>query len=88
MLHIAKHDTAGAKRVLSTLGKDGRLAQRGFMAYHIGLKDSAYTLLEKAAAAHDADLLWVLKGVPYFDPIRHEPRYQALLKRVGLAPDR
>ena len=88
VLHIAKHDTAGAKRVLSTLGKDGRLAQRGFMAYHIGLKDSAYTLLEKAAAAHDADLLWVLKGVPYFDPIRHEPRYQALLKRVGLAPDR
>lgn len=84
VLHMARHDAVSAKRVLASLDKDGRVAQRGFMAYHVGLKDSAYTLLEKAATDHDADLLWVLTGTPYFKAIQKEPRFQALLKRVGL----
>ncbi len=80
---MAKHDTVSAKRVLASLEKDARLAQRGFMAYHIGLKDSAYTLLERAVVARDP-VLWVMTGVPYFDAIRREARFQSVLKRIGL----
>ena len=84
VLDIARHDTVSAKRVLASLAKDPRLAQRAFMTFHVGLKDSAYTLLDHAVTARDGDVLWVLQGVPYFNAIRNEPRYQALLKRVGL----
>lgn len=71
--------------MFDSLGRDPRLAQRGFMAYRVGLKDSAYTLLERAATERDPDLLWVLQASPYFRPIRGEPRFQAPLRTVGLA---
>lgn len=83
--YMAHGEPAKARAVFDSLGSDPRVAQRGFMAYQIGLKDSAYTLLEHAADARDPDLLWVLQASPYFKPIRSEPRFQELLRRVGLA---
>jgi len=54
------------------------------MSYLAGDKDGTYALLDRAIEARDGDLLWVLTAIPYLYPIHHEPRYQGLLRRVGL----
>jgi serine/threonine-protein kinase len=38
----------------------------------------------RAIETRDGDVLWVLPSIPYLYPLRHEPRYQALLERMGL----
>lgn len=39
--------------------------------------------LEQGYADRDPQC-WVLKAEPYFDPLRTEPRFRALPKKVGL----
>jgi TolB-like protein/DNA-binding winged helix-turn-helix (wHTH) protein/Tfp pilus assembly protein PilF len=53
---------------------------------HLGLgnKDEALADLEKAYSEH-LDVLTTLKVEPAFDPLRSDPRFQDLLRRVGLA---
>ena len=48
-----------------------------------GDKESAFAWLEKAYAAHQADLVSI-KIEPVFDPLRSDPRFADLLRRVGL----
>ena len=48
----------------------------------LGDKDEALTFLERAYAEQDPALFW-LKMSPIFDPLRSEPRFQALLRRVN-----
>ena len=48
-----------------------------------GDKESAFAWLEKAYAAHQADLVSI-KIEPAFDPLRSDPRFADLLRRVGL----
>jgi len=48
-------------------------------------KDQAFAWLEKAFAERSAGLTF-LKAEPMFDPIRSDPRFQDLLRRVGFAP--
>jgi TolB-like protein/DNA-binding winged helix-turn-helix (wHTH) protein/Flp pilus assembly protein TadD len=48
-----------------------------------GDKESAFAWLEKAYAAHQADLVSI-KIEPAFDPIRCDPRFADLLRRLGL----
>lgn len=48
-----------------------------------GDKESAFAWLEKAYAAHQADLVSI-KIEPLLDPIRSDPRFADLLRRVGL----
>lgn len=50
----------------------------------IGDKDQAFAYLEKAYLRHSSTLT-SLKVEPGFDPLRGDPRYQDLLRRVGLA---
>jgi hypothetical protein len=38
--------------------------------------------LEKAEAVRDPNLIYV--GQPLYDPLRVDPRFQALLRRIGL----
>jgi class 3 adenylate cyclase/TolB-like protein/tetratricopeptide (TPR) repeat protein len=53
------------------------------MAYaSIGEKQKALNLLDKAYELHDVDMIW-LKEEPSFKSIQNEPRYQAMLKKVG-----
>ena len=50
----------------------------------LGNKDQAFAYLEKAYAQH-SNAMTTLKVDPLYDPLRDDPRYQNLLRRVGLA---
>ena len=50
----------------------------------MGNKDEALAWLEKAYAQH-SNLLTTLKVEPGYDPMRSDPRFQELLRRVHLA---
>ncbi len=56
-----------------------------FSYTYIALKkyDEAITLLEKAYEVREIDLYWI-KVDPILDPIRNEPRFKALLKKMNL----
>ena len=50
----------------------------------LGEREQALALLEEAYAEHDIYLVW-LKAERAFDPLRTEPRFQAVLHRVGFS---
>ncbi len=50
----------------------------------LGDKDSAFKFLEKAYLEKSLDLSWHLKADLRIDNLRSDPRYQNLLRRVGL----
>ena len=57
-----------------------------FIAYiHLGMgeKDQALASLERAYEDRSIGLFWI-KVDPVFDPLRPDPRFQNLLKRIGL----
>jgi serine/threonine-protein kinase len=49
----------------------------------LGDKEKAFQLLEKAYVEHDLQLIF-LKVDPSFDPLRDDPRYADLIRRVGI----
>jgi serine/threonine-protein kinase len=49
-----------------------------------GERDEAIEWLEKACAARDSDLLEGIRGDPEFAPLRHDPRYKELLRKMNL----
>jgi len=51
----------------------------------LGEKDKAFDWLEKAYQNHDQDCIY-LKSDPIFDPLRSDPRFPNLLRRIGLPP--
>lgn len=51
----------------------------------MGQKDQAFAWLEKAYLRHSA-VITTLKVDPSYDPLRGDPRFQDLLRRVGLNP--
>jgi hypothetical protein len=50
----------------------------------VGNNDAALGSLEKAFVQR-SNLLTTLKVEPVYDPLRDDPRFQELLRRVGLA---
>ncbi len=64
--------------------KHSYVAPYNFETVYIGLgdKEQAFAWLEKAYEARSWYLTW-LKVVPMFDSLRDDPRYTALLQRVG-----
>jgi hypothetical protein len=48
-----------------------------------GQRDQAFQYLEKAYAAENHELLWVIR-FPALDPLRSDPRYADLMRRLGL----
>lgn len=71
-------------RLLST-SKSVPIAAHHFALIYIGIgeKDEALAWLEKAFEQHSPMMAW-LEVDPRFDSLRQEPRFQHLVKRVGL----
>lgn len=51
----------------------------------LGERDKAFTYLERAYAEHSGDMVFIYME-PGFDPIRDDPRYRALIRRIGFPP--
>ena len=49
----------------------------------LGNYDEAFVWFERAYEKRESILQWV-KVHPFFDPVRSDPRFKALLRRVGL----
>jgi len=77
-------DTTGARRVLREMSSKQLLAGQALVHAALGNTDSMYVLFERAIDAREPDALWFLNAVPALRPLRDEPRYQALLERMGL----
>jgi hypothetical protein len=50
---------------------------------YLGEMDQAYEWLEKAYEERDQQIVW-LKVWPLFDPLRSDPRFKAMLKKMNL----
>ena len=70
---------------LEQLGKHRTLDSLSFAVAYIGVgnNDEAFAWLEKAYAEHSSSLT-ALKVDPTYDPLRSDPRFQELVRRVGL----
>jgi TolB-like protein/DNA-binding winged helix-turn-helix (wHTH) protein/Flp pilus assembly protein TadD len=70
---------------LIVLSKSGYVSSVDIAWVYAGLgeKDEAFASLEKAYDEHDPKLRW-LKTEPIFEGLRSDPRFQNLIRRVGL----
>jgi serine/threonine protein kinase len=70
-------------RDLENLAKQRYVSSAASMVVYLGLgeKDMALEWLEKSYADRDPQC-WPLKVEPFYDSLRTEPRFQALLKKV------
>jgi Flp pilus assembly protein TadD len=70
---------------LQSLEKQGYVTPAAFVFVYAGLgdKDRAFEWLEKAAQ-DQTNLMQYLRVFPLLDPLRSDPRFEALLRRVGL----
>jgi tetratricopeptide (TPR) repeat protein len=80
---LAQLDTLKARRDHGA-GSGGVLFAAALLYTSLGKHAEALTLLEQLYEAHDGVLVY-LKVHPHLDPLRGEPRFQALLRKVGLA---
>ncbi len=82
--------SAEARKVLSELkelSKRRYVSGCDFAAIYAGLgeKDQAFASLERAYEQRDYRLITV-NMLPLLDPLRSDPRFQDLLRRIGLPP--
>lgn len=79
---------ADALRLLDELKqrqRKGYVPTAAFINAYLGLDDreQAFVWLERAYQEH-SNILQALKVHPFFDPLRADPRFKALVHRVGL----
>jgi hypothetical protein len=55
----------------------------GFYA-ELGDRSTALDLLERAEAAHEERLILLIKALPALASLHDEPRYRAIVRRMGL----
>jgi TolB-like protein/tetratricopeptide (TPR) repeat protein len=74
-----------ARQLEAAVSKQNSAAGAAARVY-LGLGDTAraLTMLERAAAQHDVSFSTEVLAEPFFDPIRHSPRFAAVVSRVGL----
>jgi eukaryotic-like serine/threonine-protein kinase len=81
-------DDTRARAVLARLQSQTEYVSPGELAIllaALGEREEAFASLEKAHAARDLQLQYLGTNAGY-DPLRADPRFRDLLKRVGLAP--
>jgi serine/threonine protein kinase/tetratricopeptide (TPR) repeat protein len=80
----ATPDAAGyLKLMMLREPKEEWVAAVGSAYVLAGNKDKAFEYLEKSYEHHDIELMLSIR-YPAFDPIRSDPRYKDLMKRVGV----
>jgi len=77
-------DTTGARRASRSLEDAGALAMSALVLAALGDKDAMYSTFARVIDARDPNAIWFLNAAPALRPWRQEPRYQALLERMGL----
>jgi len=77
-------DTAGAHRARRALEDERAFAGAALLHAALGDHDAMYAAFGRAIDARDPAAVWYLNAVPALRPWRQEPRYQALLARMGL----
>ena len=72
---------------LKALSKQRSVSPSAFAIIYLGLgdKDQTFAWLEKAYEEHSPTILF-LKVDPMWDPVRSDPRFADLLRRMGLPP--
>jgi TolB-like protein/DNA-binding winged helix-turn-helix (wHTH) protein/Flp pilus assembly protein TadD len=55
--------------------------------FSLGERDQAFALLERAFSAHDQQLVWIGIEGSHDSLLRSDPRFQDLLRRIGLPTD-
>jgi len=87
MVHHAMHQKADSDAALARLirasGETWPYAIATVHAYR-GQPDEAFDWLEKSRLARDSDLLMGIRGDPEFAPLRTDPRYKTLLRKLNL----
>jgi serine/threonine-protein kinase len=80
----ARNGWQGFLRLITSEARPIKMFDDDLATYYaaLGDKEKAFSLLNRAYDAHDGQLLW-LKAEPAFDPLRDDPRFQELLKKVG-----
>ncbi|MBX9601475.1 MAG: tetratricopeptide repeat protein [Bryobacteraceae bacterium] len=73
---------AEAKALASQAAKASSISAAGAMAA-VGDREQAFRVLHKAVAARDGNVVY-LKVTPVLDPLRGDPRFEALCAKVGL----
>jgi TolB-like protein/DNA-binding winged helix-turn-helix (wHTH) protein/Tfp pilus assembly protein PilF len=85
----ATGDRGDAEKILLDLergSKDSYVSPYTLAAIYAGLgeKDKAFLYLEKAYSERSLDISWNLKSDLRIDNLRSDPRFQGLVRRVGL----
>lgn len=80
---------ADAQHVIDDLvsaSRDKFVSQTSIAMGYVGIgdPDKAFEWLDKALESHDEQIVWIYKH-PMFAPLRSDPRYKELLKKVNLA---
>jgi TolB-like protein/Tfp pilus assembly protein PilF len=75
-----------AGEILNDLQREGDCFLIAYVCTALGRKDEALNCLEKLYQG-DRTGLFLLKAQWEWDPLRSDPRFQSLLRRLGLPPD-
>ena len=74
---------AEVETLMRSSGKQNRRFSISVLLFALGRVEEAMDWLEAAATAHELFVI-ILRVIPECDPMRSHPRFQALLKRIGL----
>ena len=83
-----KHDKA--EQIFQKLKEQNKLPTSFWMAtthLQLGKTEKALEYFEKAYEEHEVTLIWIKWYTVWYEPVRSDPRYKALLKKMGLPED-
>jgi tetratricopeptide (TPR) repeat protein len=77
----------GCLQKLNRMSRSRHVQSAAFAILHLGLGeiDRCLTWLETACDQHESQIV-ALNVHPVYEPIRSEPRFQVILRRIGFLP--